>query len=81
MIVEYYQAYTSPLQQKIMLCVSQWAHSKSKPIPQRIIVSTLRKERIPITTIKAAVRVLERRGYIRKAVQYQERVAYVQIHW
>lgn len=53
------------------------AKIKNVPITQRCIVLGLEKQGIPETTIKASVRALEAKGYIRKAVDYTSRASYV----
>lgn len=59
---------TNPLQNRIMTIVDTWVKQQKQPVPQRHIVIALLEEEIPQTTIKAAVRTLVRKGYLRKAV-------------
>lgn len=56
------------LQVRIMQLVSNWVKEQKEPIPQRHIVVSLEVEDIPPTTIKAAVRVLVKKGYLRRAI-------------
>lgn len=67
---------TNPLQIRIMRLVSEWAKTQNQPIPQRTIVSLLLEEEVPATTIKAAVRTLVMKGYLRKSVTS---AAYIQL--
>lgn len=50
-----------------MSIVDEWVRQQKQPVPQRHIVVALLEEEIPQTTIKAAVRTLVRKGYLRKA--------------
>jgi hypothetical protein len=65
------------LQENIVRFVNEWAHSHTKPIPQkRIMVAMTRKGVKTCTTINA-INVLLRRGYLRRAVCISNKTYYV----
>lgn len=72
-----FDGYTTGLQRRIIAFMNNQAKLKDVPITQRCIVVGLSKEGIPVTTIKASVRSLEEKGYIRKAISYTSRASYV----
>lgn len=66
----------NPLQNRIMRIVESWVKEQKQAVPQQHIVKLLLEEEIPFSTIKAAVRTLVRKGYLRKAIKAS---AYVQL--
>lgn len=72
-----FDGYITRLQRKIIIFMNEQAKIRNKPITQRCIVIGLSKDGIPVTTIRASVRSLEEKGYIRKAVDYESRASYV----
>lgn len=77
MIIECYQVYTSPLQRKIMEFIGARARTAKTPVTQQQIIREIGKAGISTPTIRAAVRILVDRGFIRKGVTIK--ATYVQI--
>lgn len=66
------------VQRLILLIVDKWAHEKKTPIPQQVIMQTIGVT-YPQSTVKAAVRVLVKKGYIRKSSEFTRGASYVQL--
>lgn len=64
------------LQRQIISFICEYVRENKTPIAQREIVSKL-STNYPDTTIKASVRVLVRKGYLRKAVTISNSASYV----
>lgn len=68
------------VQRHVLSIISNWVRNEKTPIAQKKIVEIMSKETpVPQSTIKAAVRVLVKKGYIRKAITFQPGVSYVQL--
>jgi hypothetical protein len=69
----------SQLQQDIMTFVDVWAHKEKTPIPRKLIFDEIRKQGVADITILKALRVLLRKGYIRKTFAQSNKTNYVQL--
>ena len=68
------------VQRRVLLVVDNWVKLKKTPVPQKIIITSVLAEKpMPESTIKAAVRVLVTKGYIRKAITFTPGSSYVQL--
>lgn len=61
------------LQIAIMRLVCAWVKKNREPISQQYIVDAIQKTGIPEPTIRASVRILVRKGFIRKAIMIERR--------
>ena len=62
---------TNKLQYSIMRFATTYSREKKKPLPMLMIVKNMSKMQIPECTIKASIRTLVRKGFLRKAVGRQ----------
>ena len=68
------------IQKLVLVVIAKWVQTEKVPITQRLIVETISQERaIPCSTVKAAVRRLVVKGYLRKAISINNRASYVQL--
>lgn len=69
------------LQTKIMHCVDNWVHKEKVPVPFTEIIKKMQAAGIKKPTIKAAIYVLIKKGYIRRsyAVSSRAKTSYVQL--
>lgn len=70
----------SDVQRLILGVICEWVKTQKKPIAQKtIVLQVIALQPIPQSTVKAAVRVLVKKGYIRKAQSFESGVSYVQL--
>lgn len=55
------------LQFSILQFIARWGKINNTPIPQRVIIMELSKQR-PRRTVQESIRTLVKKGYLRKAV-------------
>jgi len=68
------------VQRLVLRIIGNWCKTNKKPITQRVIVnSVIEVQQIPQSTVKASIRTLVRKGYLRKAVNYDKGVSYIQL--
>lgn len=68
------------LQLHIMRLVDNWVRSKKKPVPHKYLMTeAMKKEHVGENTIKASIRMLVQKGYIRKAVVTSNKTFYVML--
>lgn len=67
------------LQLDIMRLVDAWVRSEKTPVSHKyLMVEISRNEGIGDNTIKAAIRILVKKGYLRKAIVTSNKTFYVQ---
>jgi hypothetical protein len=67
------------LQQSIMVFINKWVHEEKTPIPLKEIIKNMSRQGIKdFTTIKA-INVLLKKGYIRRAITYDNKSYFVML--
>ena len=70
----------NPLQTRIMLFIQDWVKTKKTPVPQKEVVSQMKREGFREPTILLSLNSLLKRYYIRKACTgAQNRTFYIQL--
>lgn len=67
------------LQSRIVLVIDGWVRTNKTPVPKKYLIKEMKNNGVKEVTTKAAINVLLRRGYIRKAVTLTTQVSYVQL--
>lgn len=62
-----------------MILIDDWAKVQRVPIPRKLIIAELVKEGVKPFTVVNAIRSLDKKGYIRKAVTISNSTSYVQL--
>lgn len=68
------------IQRHVLDVICLWVKTEKTPIAQKTIIENITSVYpIPQSTVKAAVKVLVKKGYIRKAITYTSGAYYVQL--
>lgn len=68
------------LQRNIMKIIIHWVKTKKTPVPRAYVMKTaIKQEKLGRKTIEASLRVLEAKGYIRRAITLSTKTYYVQL--
>ncbi len=68
------------LQKDIMLIIIHWVKTKKTPVPRAYVMKeAIKQEKLGRKTIEASLRVLEVKGYIRRAIVVSTKTYYVQL--
>lgn len=68
------------IQRLVLDVICNWVKTQNTPIAQKTIVEAVTLTNpIPQSTVRAAVRILVKKRYIRKAVTFESGVSYVQL--
>jgi predicted HTH transcriptional regulator len=67
------------LQLSIMKIVNDWGHNNNEPITLKEVTLQLGGDQVSKDTIKASVRALIKKGYIRRAITRNKGSCYVQL--
>lgn len=62
-----------------MVFIDEWAKVQRVPIPRKLIIAELVRQGIKPFTVVNAIRALDKKGYIRKAVTISNSTSYVQL--
>lgn len=66
-------------QTNIMRFVDRWVHEKKTPIPLKEIIMNMKIEGIEKDTIIYSLKILLKKGYIRRAVTISNKTTFVQL--
>ena len=67
------------LQYQIMVFVDWWVRNKKIPVPQKEIIKEMEKKKIKSSTTWYAISQILHKGYIRRALTFNNRTSYVQL--
>jgi hypothetical protein len=67
----------SPVQEKVMLLIGDWARKEKTPITKKEIMERMQQNGENVFAVNNAILVLIRKGYLRKTSSF--RTAYVQL--
>lgn len=67
------------MQLDVMRVVDHWVRTEKTPVPRRHIIKTMKDKGVQEVTTKATIKVLLKRGYIRKGIVMSNKTFYVQL--
>lgn len=67
----------SKTQEKVQLYIQHWVKTEKTIVPHQKIVAQMRAEGVKDSTIVDALKVLKRKGYVRKAIITSNKTFYV----